>query len=277
MKKFLLGICSLCLLVSLPINLYAKTYIFGITPFKKPTELNKMFMPLIKYLEKELGAKVKFQRAKNYDDLIDKLVNGNIDISYLGPAPFAILDTKYPGTVRTCVAIQNNNKSTFKGVIITKKGSQIESLKDLKGKEFAFGDRKSTLSCYMPAYALMKAGVFDSLTYSFHGKHSKVVAAVYRNKADAGGLKPSVAQEFISKGYDIKVIAETDPVYEHMIVVGPSIDNKTYMKIKASLLKIKDPNIYKSIKKSLTGFTEVKSSNYDNLKKVIKTVDAKIK
>lgn len=265
------------MLVSFPFNLFAKTYVFGIHPFKQPTELSKMFTPLIKHLEAELNAKISLRRAPNYDDAMDALVTGKVDISYLGPAPYAILDMQHPGKIRICAAVLNKNQPTFKGVIIVKKDSPINSLKDLKGKKIAFGDRESTLSCYMPAYSLMKAGVFDSVTYSFHGKHDRVVAAVYRGKADAGGLKPAVAKDFIKKGVGIKIIAETDPVYEHMIVVGPRVDDATFQKIKKALLNLKDANVYKSIKKSLTGFTEVKSSDYDNLKTVIQAVDAKIK
>jgi phosphonate transport system substrate-binding protein len=277
MKKLTTVRFLLCLvaLLSLPAGALAeKTYVLGVPPIKNPSELKKMFSPLVTFLEGELDAKIKFQSSADYRTTMDDLVQGKIDISYLGPSLFAILDMENPGKTRICAAILNKGKPTFKGVIVAKKDGPINTLEDLKGKKFAFGDRNSTLSCYMPAYMLMENGIFDSLTYEFHGKHDKVAVAVLRNKADAGGIKPSVAKKYLDKG--LKIIAESDPVYEHMIVVGPSVDDATYEKIQTALINLKDASIYQSIKKSITGFTEVQTSDYDNLKKVITTVDVKM-
>jgi len=252
-----------------------KTYVFGVHPFKSQTKLSKMFRPLINYLEEQLGAKIIFKRAKDYESAMNALIAGDVDISYMGPAPYAILDSQHPGKIRICAAVLNKGKTTFKGVIIAREDSGIKLLQDLKGKKFAFGSRKSTLSCYMPAHMLMEAGVFNSISYDFYGHHDKVAINVLRGKVDAGGLKPSVAKKYLGKG--IKIIAESAPVYEHMIVVGPNVDSATYEKISSALLNVKDSDVYTSIKKSLTGFAKVAPSDYDNLKKVIKAVDAKMK
>ncbi len=251
-----------------------KSLVFGVHPFKSPTTLVQMFTPLMKYLEKELDAEVTFKRAQDYDTAMAALVSGAVDIAYLGPAGFAILDEENPGKIRICAAVENNGETTFKGVIATKKGSGIKSVQDLAGKAFAFGDRESTLSFYMPAYMLMEAQVFDSVTYSFFGTHDKVAANVLRGKAAAGGLKPAVAASYVDKG--LEIIAESPPVYEHMIAVGPGVDDATYEKICAALLSVQDETVYKSIKKSLTGFAKVQPSDYDSLKKVIRIVDAKV-
>jgi len=251
-----------------------KSFVFGVHPFKNHTTLVQMFTPLMKYLEKELGAEVTFKRARDYETAMNAIVAGTVDISYLGPSGFAALDMENPGKVRICAAVENKGETTFKGVIAAKKGSGVKTLQDLKGKAFAFGDRASTLSFYMPAHMLMEAGVFDSLDYSFYGTHDKVAANVLRGKAAAGGLKPAVAANYVDQG--LEVIAESVPVYEHMIVVGSGVDDATYQKICAALLSVQDEAVYKSIKKSLTGFAKVKPSDYDSLKKVMKEVDAKV-
>ncbi len=228
----------------------------------------------MKYLEKELGVEITFKRARDYESAMNAIISGDVDISYLGPAGFAALDMESPGKVRICAAVENEGDTTFKGVIATKKGSGIKSLQDLKGKSFAFGDRASTLSFYMPAYMLMEAKVFDTLDYQFYGTHDKVAANVLRGKAAAGGLKPDVAASFAEQG--LVVIAESAPVYEHMIVVGTNVDDATYQKISAALLSVQDETIYKSIKKSLTGFAKVQPADYDHLKTVMQSVDAKV-
>jgi len=249
-------------------------YVFGVHPLAKPSELIKMFKPLIGYLEQELDATLSFRTSKDYTTHVEALASGEIDISYLGPAPYAVLDEQYPGTIRIGAAVLNNGNPTFQGVIIAKEGSSINSLQDLEGKKFAFGDRKSTLSCYMPAFMLMEAGIFKTIEYAFVGSHDNVALGVLNGVFDAGGIKPAVAEKYQARG--LKIIAESEPVYEHLIVIGPGIDDATAEKIRTALLGVQDPVVYTSIKHSLTGFTAVEPSDYENLKHVIATVDATI-
>ncbi len=257
-------------------NLSAREqYVFGVHPFKKPTTLLKMFSPLIDYLEKELDADISFRSAKNYDSAMTALVNGEIDISYLGPAPFAMLAHKYPGRLRPAGAIVNKNgMTTFKGVIVAKEGSDINQIADLRGKKIALGDRKSTLSCYMPVYMLMQEKIFHTVEYRFLGSHDNVAKGVLKGLFAAGGLKPNVARKYVGRG--LKIIAESEPVYEHLVVIGPRVDSKIADKIQAALLKIDDPKVYRAIKSDITGFAPVKIADYDNLQQIIKVVNEQL-
>jgi len=249
-------------------------FIFGVHPYKKPYELVRMFTPLINYLEEETGTRITFQTAKNYNEAMEKIASGELDIFYLGPAPFAILAEQYPHRFRIAATVVNKGKPTFKGVIVVRDTSAITTMADFKGKKFAFGDPHSTLSCYMPAHMLLDAGVFDSVSYSFLGSHDNVAKAVSRGFFDGGGIKSWVAQKYEGRG--LKIIAESEPVYEHLIGVGPDVDDATFKKIKKALLKVQDEKVYQSIKPSLTGFTTAKITDYDNLRGIIKEVDARI-
>ncbi|MHB1350974.1 MAG: phosphate/phosphite/phosphonate ABC transporter substrate-binding protein [Desulfobulbaceae bacterium] len=273
-KTAVLGLVLASFLLSFTAQAESK-YVFGVHPFAPPTKLNAMFTPLINYLSEQLGAPVEFRSAKDYDTAMDNLTNGTVHFSYLGPSPFAIIDDKHPGKIRIAAAVANKEGGpTFKGVIVVKDDSPIKTLADLQGKRFAFGDRESTLSCYMPAYMLMQAGVFDSMTYEFLGSHSNVAKGVLNGMFAAGGLQPNVAKEYEGKG--LRVIATSEPVYEHVIAIGPSVDQATADKVQQALVNVKDPAVYTSIKASLVGFAQVQASDYDNLKTVMREVDAKI-
>jgi len=245
---------------------------FGVHPFKKPVELMRMFSPLLKHLEKELDVKISFRSSINYEMATAALVEGAVDFSYIGPASFAILSQQYPGKFRIAAALRNQDGTpTFKGVFVVREDSPFTSLKDLQGKKIAFGDRKSTLSCIMPAYMLIQAGIFDSISYHFVGSHDNVAKGIISNRFQGGGLKPNIAQKYIGKG--LKVIAESEPVYEHVFVMGPSVDDETAKKIRTAFLNLKDPKVYLPIKKNLRGFTLVTPKDYNNLKEIIRTVD----
>ena len=252
----------------------AETYVFGVHPYKNPAELAVIFKPMIALLEAETGAKISFRSAKDYDSFNESILKGEIDIFFMGPSIYAELSGLHPDKVRLVATALNKGKPTFKGVIVAKKDGPINSLADLKGKKFAFGDRDSTLSCYIPAAMLMDAGVFDSIKYDFTGKHENVANSVLQGGHDAGGLKPDVAEKFMGQG--LKVIAESAPVYEHVVGVGPKVDAATMKKIQAALVNLKDPTVATSIQKDYTGFAVTKPSDYVSLLGIIKKVDAKI-
>ena len=249
-------------------------FVFGVHPYRKPLELKKMFTPLIQYLEKELEVKIAFRSAPNYEEAMANLMNGKVDFSYLGPAGYAILDDQHPGKLRIGAAVLNKGKHTFNGVFIVKQGSPFNSIADLKGKKIAFGDRKSTLSYYVPAYMLIQAGIFDTVSYKFLGSHDNVALAIINGLFDGGGIKPGVADKYIGKG--VKVIVTSEPFHEHVVVIGPHVDMDTVTKVRTALINVQDPVVYTSIKKSLTGFDAVQPSDYDNLKELIKIVDARL-
>ncbi len=277
-----------CLLLISTGSQAADSYVFGVHPFKNPAELGKMFKPLRDYLGAELGAEISFRSAKDYDAAKQALINGEIDISYLGPSLFAMVNNEHPGKIRIAAVVLSKGTPSFKGVIVARQDSPISTLADLKGKNFAFGDRESTLSCYMPAYMLMTAGIFDGITYKFVGSHDNVALGAYKfvgshdnvalgvlNKAfDAGGMQPSVAQTYLDKG--LKIVAESEPVPEHVIVVGSKVDDATFEKISQALINVTNPEVYTAIGKSLTGFAAIDPAEYAKLYEIMKQVDAKI-
>lgn len=263
-----------CLLLISTGSQAADSYVFGVHPFKNPAELGKMFKPLRDYLGAELGAEISFRSAKDYDAAKQALINGEIDISYLGPSLFAMVNNEHPGKIRIAAVVLSKGTPSFKGVIVARQDSPISTLADLKGKNFAFGDRESTLSCYMPAYMLMTAGIFDGITYKFVGSHDNVALGVLNKAFDAGGMQPSVAQTYLDKG--LKIVAESEPVPEHVIVVGSKVDDATFEKISQALINVTNPEVYTAIGKSLTGFAAIDPAEYAKLYEIMKQVDAKI-
>jgi len=126
----------------------------------------------------------------------------------------------------------------------------------------------------MPCKMLMDAGVFDTLEkYDFLGKHSKVVQYVAMGGFEAGGVKEAVADKNLDK---IKILDQSQPVYDFLVVAHRSMDDEQYRQIKDAVLKLKDPEILGSIKKGVTGFIETRDSNYDNLRAIMKEVDEKL-
>lgn len=244
--------------------------IFGVHPFKKPTELVKMFKPVADFIGQELGKEVKIVVGKSYEETMEKFKSGEYDFGYFGPAPYAILSQT--SQVVPLARIQNKGKGTFKGVLVVKQDSPIAALTDLKGKSFAFVDKSSTLGHYVPHDMLLAEGISlaDLSKYAFIGSHENVAKNVLLGRFDAGALKPSIAKKYLDQG--LKILAESNPIPNHLFLSSSQLDAGVRQQVKQALLKA-DVSLLTPIKSSITGLEEVAPGDYDALRTLLVKID----
>ncbi|BBO89034.1 hypothetical protein DSCOOX_22140 [Desulfosarcina ovata subsp. ovata] len=229
---------------------------------------------MTKYLSEKLNIPVSIHIQKSYQDHIDYVGQNKADIAFLGPMSYICLKDKY-GTKPLIAKLEIDNTSCFYGVIITRSDSNINSLNDLKGKSFAFGDRNSTMSYIVPKNMLLKAGItIDSFNkYDFLNSHHNVALAVLGGYYDAGGVKEEVFNEFKEKG--IKILAKSPPISEHLFVARSDFPKTLIENIRQHFIGIKNSQngafILKSIKLCATDLVPVSDRDYDPLRELLKT------
>ena len=158
-------------------------------------------------------------------------------------------------------------------MIFTRHDSNINSLQDLTGKTFAFGDPNSTMSYVVPNGMLAEAGITkDKLArHDFLYSHHNVALAVLGGYFDAGAVKEEVFYEFEKKG--IKLIEKSPPIAEHLFVTRSNLPENLIEEIRYHLLNIakdKDKDrILHSMKSGTTNLIPVVDEDYDTLRKIL--------
>jgi phosphonate transport system substrate-binding protein len=184
---------------TLPLAL-AQARPFRITaiPDESPTELARKAVPLVKYLEQRLGAKVEFTPVTDYAAAVEALANQQVDLAWFGGFTFVQALQRSGGKVIPLV--QREEDAQFRSVFITVDAG-VKSLADLKGKTLSFGSQSSTSGHLMPRSYLLAAGVDpdrDLRRVAFSGAHDATVAAVASGKVDAGALNISVWEKLVA-------------------------------------------------------------------------------
>ena len=188
-------------------------------PDESPTELARKAVPLVKYLEQQLGMKVEFTPVSDYAAAVEALVNKQVDMAWYGGFTFVQANIRSGGKVIPLVQREEDEK--FRSVFITS-DPDIKSLADLKGKTVSFGSQSSTSGHLMPRSVLLQANIdpdkdFKRVAYS--GAHDATIAAVAAGKVDAGALNISVWDKFVlEKKVDtskVKVIFTTPPYFDY--------------------------------------------------------------
>ena len=274
---FILNICVLFILLSSVITADAQeTLKLCIHPYLAASDLHRRFAPLAEYLSDKLGTKVEIQISSDYKEHIENIGNDIVDIAYMGPASYVKLVETY-GKKPVLAAIEIKGKSYFHGVIIAEKNSSISSLKDLRGRKFAFGDPNSTMSHLVPRYMLWEAGI-DIYELSGHkhlSNHDNVALGVLTGNFDAGAVKIETYYKYKDRG--LKVIATSPEINEHLFVASSELPEETMQVLRKALLELKDQEsgkrIMSSIKKDMTAMVLVYDSSYDNLRLILKTLN----
>ncbi|MFQ5693083.1 MAG: phosphate/phosphite/phosphonate ABC transporter substrate-binding protein, partial [Nitrospinota bacterium] len=140
-------------------------------PDEAPTELVRKFKPLVRYLEGQLGMRVKFIPVVDYAATVEGLAAGKLDLVWYGGFTYVQARKRTGNAVPLVMRLADAN---FHSKFIARRDSGIESLADLKGKTFAFGSVSSTSGHLMPRFFLQKSGIIperDFAKFSFSGAH----------------------------------------------------------------------------------------------------------
>ncbi|RMG00829.1 MAG: phosphate/phosphite/phosphonate ABC transporter substrate-binding protein, partial [Nitrospirae bacterium] len=249
---------------------------FGVIPRDNPRIAYEKYQPLIDYLMEDTGLKIELVLKKSYEDTVTALGNGSLDFALLGPLTYLEARAK-AGAVAILKSITDKRESFYRSVIITRKDSPLKSLKEMKGRSFAFASTKSTSGNLIPRYLLASAGIHlrELSRYKNFDYHDSVVKWVLKGEYDAGAVREAVAEKYLPLG--LKIIFKSEAIPTGPIVVGPKTPYPVAERIKASLLRMNsNPKGLEFLEKTdpelRGGFIEAKDSDYQGIRKMINDV-----
>ena len=270
------GALACALAASFAFSAHAQENVLRVSaiPDEAPTELQRKFAPLGKYLEAQTGMKVVFVPVSDYAAVVEALATKKIDMAWLGGFTFVQAKIRTNGTAIPIVQREEDAKFTSKFITAD---PAIKSLNDLKGKTFAFGVPSSTSGSLMPRYFLLQAGInpekdFKNVAYS--GAHDATVAFVAAGKADAGVLNASVWEKLVeARKVDtdkVRVFATTPPYFDYNWTVRGDLDPALVKKLTEAFLRLdaKNPEQAEIMQlQRASKFIPTKKENYESIEK----------
>ncbi len=209
-------------------------------PTNDPGKMLRDSDPLVSYLEKETGAKVRMTIPTNYAAVVEAIANDQVDIAYLGGFTY-VQAVRRAGVIPL---VQRDQDQNFHSLFITQPDSGIRSLADLKGHSFAFGDVNSTSGHLMPEYfmrqASVDADVINKAVYT--GGHDATALAVANKKVDAGALDETVYQKMVKDGKldpaKASVLYTTPPYFDYVWAARKGLEPRLTESFASAFLKL---------------------------------------
>lgn len=250
------------------------SFTFGTYSFKKPTDVYNDFAPAIESLENALETRlnlpvtIDLKVYKTYEECLDKFVSGEVDFVRFGPASYVIARERNP-EVQLLVAEQEDGKKRCQGVIAVRKDSPVQSLTDLKGRTFAFGDRLSTIGRFLSQAKLVEAGVTEKelKSHDYLERHDKVFKAVELGNFDAGAMHIATFEDNNAEG-KLRAICVFENVGKPWIARA-GLDDRFVTALRESLLTMETPAALKALK--VHGFLPAADADYQLVREGIKT------
>lgn len=255
------------LLILLPSFAVAEIQLrFGIYTSDKATEMVRQFRPVMNALERSLAERlsepvtISMQVAASYEAGLEDIVEGRVDFSRFGPASYVLATRANPG-IHLLAAENNKGRKRFKGLIIVHADSPIQTLQDLRGKRFAFGDPRSTIGRYLSQQQLLEAGISapDFASYAYLGRHDAVAKAVAAGDYDAGAVKARTLKKALSSGTPLRILSEFDNITKPWIARA-NLDQRVVSALRESLLQMQDATALKALGKD--GFFPAGDAEY---------------
>ena len=243
--------------------------------------------PFADYLSEKLGMDVNVTLATDYSTIVEAMASGKVDLGIMPPAAYvqarnldaaeAILSSqlvKYDEDTEE--PIEGEYTSTFKGEVLVKSDSDMESLEDLKGKKIATLSPNSASGYIYPVAEMKDLGIdpLTDCTLTTVNDIPSEMTAVLNGQQDACFVFQGARYVFSSKftDYDLykdlKVLYLTDgDIPNDAIAVQPSMDDDLKAQIKDVFLNMANDEEGKEAMSlwGHTGYGEADESAYDTI------------
>lgn len=243
--------------------------------------------PFADYLSEKLGMDVNVTLATDYSTIVEAMASGKVDLGIMPPAAYvqarnldaaeAILSSqlvKYDEDTEE--PIEGEYTSTFKGEVLVKADSDMESLEDLKGKKIATLSPNSASGYIYPVAEMKDLGIdpLTDCTLTTVNDIPSEMTAVLNGQQDACFVFQGARYVFSSKFTDYDLYKDLKVLYltegdipNDAIAVQPSMDDDLKAQIKDVFLNMADDEEGKEAMSlwGHTGYGEADESVYDTI------------
>jgi len=233
------------------------------------------------YVKKKLGVELELFLASEYAGVIQAIGAKQLEVMDMGASGYAAAWLETKGAVEPLVVPTNPDGTIgYYSVAFVRADSPYKTLKDLKGKIWAWAEPNSSSGYLFPLVGLRKMGIEPEKFFGkvvFSGGHEQNIVGVLDKAYDGavtwtndvekhtrGGLHMMLSRGVLKKE-DIRIIWVSDLIPNPVIAVRSELPKEMKAELKAMFLGMHkdDPKVFKEVVRGESqGYREVEHSVY---------------
>jgi phosphonate transport system substrate-binding protein len=263
---------------------------FAIIPTEETVAELQLYKPITDRMAALTGKQIEFFMPTSYASVVEGMLSKFVDVAVLGPYSYVIANSKDPdvevfATYAKKPGYLQEEGPGYRGVLVSKKGSGLKTIDDLKGKLIGLTDPGSTSGNLVPRVVFSKVigmdidNFFKRAVYT--GSHELSTVAVHKGKVDAAFVASHRFDNVVAKGEvkleDFNILWSSPPIPQDPFVYRSPLCDDIKANIRETFLGLKDdPNAQAFLEnvKSNT-FVAMTSADYDVIRDLKKAKDAK--
>ncbi|HID00543.1 MAG TPA: phosphate/phosphite/phosphonate ABC transporter substrate-binding protein [Piscirickettsiaceae bacterium] len=171
---------------------FAAGYTLSMLPRYSTEEINIRVVSLAKYLSTKTGLEITPTLTSTFDQYKKQLLNGSIDIGYQNPYVYVLASAAHEVLA---MAVKGPDRDKFRGVIITRAGSSLRTLSELKGKDISIVGYTSAGGYLSQKLTLQRNGIDVqkecNLIEAPENKQENVILSVFTGDVNVGFIRES--------------------------------------------------------------------------------------
>lgn len=212
------------------------TFYFGFDLRASPQEDAAQYIPFLNYLEQATGYNFKLHFTSRNSSTVEDLGQDRIQFAAMGATSYLKAQSRYDA-LSLVRGINQQGKAEYQSFFVVKPDSDVRTIKDIRNRILAFGDRNSTQGHLIPRIMLIERGILldDLKQYDFTGSHQNCAEAVISGKFEVCGMQDQLALKLVSQGL-LKIIHKSRYYPSSGIVASESVPAEVVMRVKKALL-----------------------------------------
>ncbi len=260
------------------------TLVMAFVPSQNAQKVLTSAKPITDYLGKEIGATITPQVPTSYAAVAEGMTSNLVDSAWVGPLDY-VIGHQVNGSTPMTKSVRKG-VAGYNGFIIARKGAGINTIKDLKGHSFAFGDSISASSNLYPKYWMKQNGIDpdkDLGKTANISNQTAVAVAVCNGQVDAGAIYDDARTNAGADSSCPGIMDKTQVIFTtpQLIPGDPQIVRKQMnaaqkKKLTDAMLKLgSDPSMAQYLKDLFTieKLVPAQDADYQQIRDVVKGVN----
>lgn len=256
-------------------------YVFAVHPLHTPPRLFAVYGPILDRIRSQCpDLRIRLEASKDYHAFEEKLAARKVHFAL--PNPYQTLRCQASGYR---VFGKMGDDQHFRGIILVRRDSGIQSIGDLKGKSISYPAPTALAATLMPQYYLQAHGldVGRDTRSLYVGTQESVIMNVYLRLTDAGATWPVPWMKFLeehpTEAATLTVRWQTESLPNNGLVVRDDVPETVARRVERVLFGLhQDPEGRRMLARiPVSRFEPASAETYAPVRSFMKRFEARVR